>query len=219
MPAQIVGAENALKCLAKFSPDLAQSTNQRLNAAFRPIVAKSRGYMPATATLSGWQDRGQSSAGQKYRRFPLYNGLKAKFGIDYEVAPTEPNRKGWITLAKLYNRDPAGAIYETAGRKNPRGQKHQSFTKGKYSSYIDTSNKVSKSLNPNAGLQFIQSMPPLVNAFPRAAGQRGRSSRKGKGRAIYRAWSEDQGKANAAILTAIDDATKEFYSRLRKKVA
>lgn len=219
MPAQIVGAENALKSLAKFSPDLADATNKRLHTAFRPLVSKSRGYMPATAPLSGWQDRGQSDAGLKYRRFPLYNGLKAKAGINYEVAPTQPNRKGWISLAKLYNHDPAGAIYETAGRKNPRGQKHQSLTRGKYSSYIDTSNRVSKSLNPNAGQQFINSMPPLVNAFPRAVGQKGRVSRKGKGRAIYRAWSEDQGKANAAILTAIDDATKEFYTRLRKKVA
>jgi len=219
MPTEIVGAENALKSLAKFSPDLAQATHERLNKAFRPIVAKSRGYMPATAPLSNWQDKGQSDANLRYRRFPLYNGLKAKAGIGYEVEPTAPNRKGWITLSKLFNRDPAGAIYETAGRKNPRGQKHQSLTRGKYSTYIDTSNKVSKSLNPNAGLQFIQSMPPLVNAFPRAVGQRGRTSRKGKGRAIYRAWSEDQGKANAAILSAIDDATKEFYTRLRKKVA
>jgi hypothetical protein len=38
----------------------------------------------------------------------------------------------------------------------------------------------------------------------------GRRSRKMKGRAIFRAWSEDGGKTNAAILKAIEVSRDKF---------
>jgi len=34
-----------------------------------------------------------------------------------------------------------------------------------------------------------------------------------KGRVIYRAWAEDQGKANAAVFQAIDNANKRFSKK------
>jgi len=70
--------------------------------------------------------------------------------------------------------------------------------------------------NPNAGQQFIDSMNQtgqIVNAYSRAAGQAGRASRKLKGRAIFRAWAEDQGKANAAVVKAIQKSKIEFEKR------
>jgi len=91
-----------------------------------------------------------------------------------------------------------------AGRKNPQGQPSQASTKGKYSSYIDTSGKVNKSANPNAGRQFIDALPPLVDS--QQAGKAGRRTRKTKGRLLFRAWAEDQGKTNAAVLKAIEKA-------------
>jgi hypothetical protein len=39
---------------------------------------------------------------------------------------------------------------------------------------------------------------------------RGRRSRKMKGRAIFRAWAEDGGKTNAAILKAIEVSRDKF---------
>jgi hypothetical protein len=38
----------------------------------------------------------------------------------------------------------------------------------------------------------------------------GRRSRKMKGRAIFRAWKEDGGKTNAAVIKAIENARDKF---------
>jgi len=221
MPTEIIGASNALKCLSDFSPNLAAATEKRLYEALAPMVTKSRGYLPARAPLSNWQNKGQSQETHNYRRFPLYDAFSAKRGVDYTVTPTKPNRKGWVTLAAVYNSDPAGVIYETAGRKSPNGQKSApkkwSYTQEKW--IYDSGKNYNHSLNPNAGKQFITSLGALYNAFPRAKGQRGKLSRKGKGRVIFRAWSEDGGKTNAKVLSAINDAVTQFYDQLRRKVA
>jgi hypothetical protein len=67
--------------------------------------------------------------------------------------------------------------------------------------------------NPNAGQQFIDAMSrtsPIVNAYKRDQGQSGRASRKMKGRAIFRAWAEDGGKTNAAVIKAIEKSKAKF---------
>jgi hypothetical protein len=74
--------------------------------------------------------------------------------------------------------------------------------------------------NPRAGQQFIEAMnrtSPIVNAYQRQEGQAGRASRKMKGRAIFRAWKEDQGKANAAVVKAIENSKVEFEKRMKVK--
>jgi hypothetical protein len=58
---------------------------------------------------------------------------------------------------------------------------------------------------------------PIVNAYKRQEGQSGRASRKMKGRAIFRAWAEDQGKANAAVVKAIENSKIEFEKRIKVK--
>jgi hypothetical protein len=119
-------------------------------------------------------------------------------------------------LARIVNSSAGGAIYETAGRLNPSGQPSQASTRGTFSDYIDTSNKVNKSLNPNAGKQFINranSLGALVNARPRQQGQAGRSTRKMTGRVIFKAFAEDQGKVTAAVIKAIENSANNFRSR------
>jgi hypothetical protein len=53
----------------------------------------------------------------------------------------------------------------------------------------------------------------IVNAYQRQEGASGRASKKMKGRAIFRAWAEDQGKANAAVVRAIEKSKVEFEKR------
>ena len=38
-----------------------------------------------------------------------------------------------------------------------------------------------------------------------------------KGRAIFRAWKEDGGKTNAAVLKAIEESKKKFYAAVGYK--
>jgi hypothetical protein len=97
-------------------------------------------------------------------------------------------------MAKITNKSAAGAIYETAGRNGP-----QPWVGPKAGG---ASNKVSRSVNPDAGAQFIENLPELT------------SSLKGRGRLIFKAWAQDQGKAEGAGLTAIDKITREFNARV-----
>lgn len=221
MPTEVKGAKNLRKAIRKFEPDLAKATTKEMGAALKPITAKARGYMPASGQmLSGWTSATQSSDTTKYRHFPKYDQAQAKKGVKYSTSPSKPNKRGFVSLARIINSSAGGAIYETAGRKNPNGQPSQASTRGVYSDYIDTSNKVNKSLNPNAGQQFIDranSVGNLVNARPRQQGQRGRTTRKMTGRVIFRAFAEDQGRVTAAVVKAIGASAITFNARTGAK--
>jgi len=217
MPVELKGADNLRKALRKFEPDLAKMTTKEMAAALKPITNRARGYMPSNSQmLSGWTSSSSSSDTTNYREFPKYDQTEAKRGVKYSTTPSKPNKRGFVSLARIINASAGGAIYETAGRKNPNGQPSQESTRGTFSDYIDTSNKVNKSLNQNAGKQFIaraNALSGLVNARPRQAGQRGRVSRKMTGRVIFRAFAEDQGKVTAAVVKAIGSSAIEFKAR------
>jgi hypothetical protein len=130
-------------------------------------------------------------------RFPFFNARTITRGIVYSTGVSKRNKNGFTSMARIINKSAAGAIYETAGRKNPSGQpwvgrKGSGSSKG-----------VSRSVNPNAGATFIANLDPLV------------SSLKGRGRLIYRAWAQNRGVAEGAAMKAIDKATSEFYARNR----
>jgi hypothetical protein len=217
MPTQVQGGKELRLALRKFAPDLGKETQKQMAAALKPITSRARGYLPSDSQmLSGWTSASASSETTNYRHFPKYSQTEAKRGIKYSTTPSRPNRSGFIALARIMNKSAGGAIYETAGRKNPSGQTHQAQTRGKYTNYIDTSNKVSKSLNPNAGKQFIDradSLGKLVNA--RAKGLVGRATRKMTGRVIFRAFAEDQGKATAAVVKAIENSAANLNKRAK----
>lgn len=195
MPTEVSGALELRKALKKVQPALAKETEKEIRNLLKVVAVKARGFVPSQAPLSGWGN----AVGVWENR--VFSTSDIKRGIGYSTAPSKPNKRGFRSIATIFNKSAAGAIYETAGRKNAQGQPTQASTKGKYSSYIDTSGKVNKSANPYAGKQFIDALPPLVDS--QQAGKAGRRTRKTKGRLLFRAWAEDQGKTNAAVLKAI----------------
>ena len=190
------GALELRKAFKKIEPTLAKESEKEIRGLLKVIVTRARGFVPSQAPLSGWNN----AVGVWESR--VFSTSDIKRGIGYSTAASKPNKRGFRSVATIYNKSAAGSIYETAGRKNPQGQPSQASTKGKYSSYIDTSGSVNKSANPNAGRQFIDALPPLVDS--QQAGKAGRRTRKTKGRLLFRAWAEDQGKTNAAVLKAIE---------------
>jgi hypothetical protein len=199
--------------MRQFSPDLAKETQKELAAILRPITVKARGFIPASAPLSGW------GSGNGY--FPAYSASEARRGIGYKATPSKPNNNGFRSLARIFNKSAAGAIYETAGRKSgndgrPQAKMSRVAVPGhkNFGKNIRSGNKnESKSNNPNAGRQFIAAMNEngeIVNAYVRQEGQAGRASGKMKGRAIFRAWAEDGGKTQAAVLKAIETAANKL---------
>jgi hypothetical protein len=212
MPTEVKGGIALRKALKKFTPDLAKETQKEIAGLLKPVTTKARGYIPTTAPLSGWAKPATTG------RFPRYSASEAKRGIGYKTTPSKANRQGFSALARIVNASAAGAIYETAGRVNPQGRvqakRREVNIPGMNSVYSTSTGKnYGKSNNPNAGQQFVEAMNSagqVKNAYQRETGQAGRASRKMKGRAIFRAWAEDQGKTNAAIIKAIETSRDKF---------
>lgn len=231
MPTEVKGVVELQKACKEFAPDLLKQYQSRVGNALSTVVSKARGFIPADAALlSGWS-KPLSSESINYRPFPKYDANEARRKIGYKTTPSRPNKSGWSYLARIVNASAAGAIYETSGRKNPAGRpafqrtklvyrtsgenyKQGAFDINYFEGNAIGSKKYSNSNNPNAGKQFIDSLNStgkLVNARPK--GIVGNPGRKFTGRAIYRAWAEDQGKANAAVLKAIADTATAFEKK------
>ena len=169
MPTEVKGADKLRKALKQYEPDLAKETTKELGNLLKPIAAKARGFMPAESPLSGWAERADGKG-----KFPTYNPSIAKKGITYKTSPSKPNNRGWRSLVSLLNKSAAGAIYETAGRKNPGGN-----------------------------------FSPRLGGEPKGQG-------KLQGRSIFRAWNEDQGRTQGAVIKALEGAAAKFNAKTGK---
>jgi hypothetical protein len=175
MPATVKGAVALRKSLRKFSPDLAKALPKEIAAALKPITKAAKGYLPDDGqVLSGWLARDGAEA-----RFPSYNARIVKSGIGYKTTPSKPNRRGFRSLARVFNKSAAGAIYETMGRKTPQSRFVQNQD-NKYSSQMKGRDKM-------------------------------------EGRALFRAYEENNGKAREAVLDAIENAAKKLNERASVK--
>jgi hypothetical protein len=173
MPATVKGAVALRKSLRQFSPDLAKALPKEIAAALKPITRAAKGYLPDDGqVLSGWIARDNSQA-----RFPAYNARLVKGGIGYKTTPSKPNRRGFRSLARVFNKTAAGAIYETMGRKTPQSRFVQNQD-GKYSSQM-------------------------------------KGDKKMEGRALFRAYEENNGKARDAVLKAIQGAANKLNQRAK----
>lgn len=186
---ELIGDVELRKALRRFTPDLEKALRKQVAAALRPVVRDARGFVPATSPLSGWADRSFNEGS-----FPTFNSSIIKSGITYSTVPSKINSNGFRSMASVLNKSRAGAIFEGAGRAHPQGQPWVG-PKG------PAGHKYSHSRNPRAGKQFIDSLPPLVGSL------------KGRGRLIYRAWRNNQGRAEGAVNKALDEAFAKFRSR------
>ena len=221
MPTEVKGALALRKALKDFAPDLAKETQKELGNLLKPITNKARGFIPSRAPLSGWNRTSETAWGTDR----IWSTGKAKRGIGYKTTPSKPNKQGFRALARISNMSVAGAIYETAGRKNPNGREQAPMARvvresqSNYGKMIRSGNKnQSKSNNAGAGNMFIEAMDQyggIVDANNQTGA--GRRSRKMKGRAIFRAWKEDGGKTNAAIIKAIENSKVKFYAAMEGK--
>jgi hypothetical protein len=173
MPTEVKGAIALRKSLRKFSPDLAKALPKEVAGALKPITKSARGYLPDDSqVLSGWLARPTSQG-----RFPTYTARVARAGIGYKTTPSKPNRRGFRSLARVFNKTAAGAIYETMGRKTPQSR------------FVE--NQMNKFNAPMKGKDKMQ------------------------GRALFKAYEENNGKAKDAVLKAINSAAKQLNARAR----
>ena len=234
MATELEGAVQLRVALKRFAPDLSKETQSEMAAALKTVVTVARGYVPNDgAVLSGWSKNLSGAENLAYRPFPKFNSGLAKAGITYSTSPSKPNKNGFVALARVLNKNAGAAIYETAGRKNPTGQPNFSRkdfiyrtggnSPGDFELYYFAQDRTTQrkgynnSLNPDAGKQFIDNLNStgkLVNARPK--GLVGSPGRKLTGRLIFRAWAEDNGRANAAVIKALEKASAMFYEHTKR---
>jgi len=217
---ELKGGKSLLVALKKYDKNLAKAVNKQIASYLQPVAKQAKSYLPSTAPLSSWGKPVSSAATINYRPFPRYDALKARRGVSYTTTPSKPNKKGFVYLAQIFNREAGGAIYETAGRKNPDGRRPVMSTNLKEygTTFAMEGNRRGKgsynSNNPFAGYQFVNSMPELYKV-PRRANQAGRVSRMMNGRVIFKAWALTYGKVTPKVVNALIDAKKQFDSGKR----
>jgi len=192
MPVNVTGVKELIAAMDAVDKNLNKQMQAEIKAVMIPIRDKARGYMPANEeVLSGWRKINVTEE-QNYRAFPFYDQDVARNGIYYSKGATKANKAGFSMINFVANRSASGAIFETAGRKNPGGDPK------------------SESLNPRAGIHFNQSAQNLSPL---------KGSGNQRGRAIFRAWYEDQGKVYGAVLEAITKTANAFNSGKLNKAA
>lgn len=183
---ELRGSTDLRKAMRRFTSDLEKELRKELRLALTPVVKQAKSFVPVTSPLSNWVPRQMSEA-----MFPYYSASTIKNGISYSTAASKIGKTGFTSQARIINKSPVGAIYETAGSVNPQGQPWVG-PKG------PKGHRYSHSTNPRAGELFIRALPPLVQA------------KVGTGRLIYRAWELNQGRAMGAAMKAIDTAKFKF---------
>ena len=219
MPVELENAVALRKAMKEYTPELAKETQKEIAGHLRKVTSEARGYVPSTSPLSGWA---KAVGVWEYRAF---NASNVKSGIGYSTTPSKPNRRGFRSLASIYNKSAAGAIYETAGRKSGpdglpparrvAGWTGGAFGKGEIGQVWESGRAVNKSANPKAGKQFIAALPDLVDS--QQSNSAGRRTRKTKGRLIFKAWANDQGKTTAAVVKAIQAANMKVVTKVNAR--
>ena len=171
MPTEVKGAIALRKALRQFEPDLAKETTKEIASFLKPVVRNARGFLPSNEEApSGWLKRPNQGGRWAARS---YDAAEARRGVTFKSSPSKANRNGFRSLATIYNKSAAGAIYETAGRK--------SGITGRFT--------------------------------PKLGGELKGKGQKGTGRVIFRAVTEDEGKARSHIIKAIEKAADKLNSR------
>jgi hypothetical protein len=202
MPVEVKGLVETQKALKQLAPDLYKEMNKEIRVALKVIVKDAQSNVtPNVIGLYNWQDRNKPVVSRtkaktplapNLRAFPKYNPVVIKKGLTYSLARGKRNSAGFVSFYRLLNKSAAGAIIETAGRKNFNGSNQ------------------SRSNNPNAGAHFNRSIQGTYGGF-KSIGKRPQD----RGRLLYAAFARDEGRVTDAVFKAIYKAESNFRNRLR----
>lgn len=192
MAVKVSGLIETQKALKNLAPDLYKQMRKEITVALKTVQKDAKSMVePAVYGLYNWQDTGAAvkSRTSRERAFPKYDPKVIKSGLTYTLGRSKRNRAGYVALYSLLNKSAAGAIIETAGRKNWNGDSR------------------SQSNNPNAGSHFNKAIQSTYGGFAKTG-----KSRIDQGRLLIKAVEQDQGKVYDAVFKAINKAERLFMS-------
>ncbi len=127
--------------------------------------------------------------------------------MTYSMGRTKRNRYGFAGLYSLFNKDAAGMIIEFAGRVHSYGRTQKADRK-----FGQSHKDIGRSNNPNAGRMFTLAMNDLpIKKFD--------NNDRNRGRLLYAAYADNQGRALGAIFKALNKAQDMFNARMNAGAA
>ena len=192
MAVKVSGLIETQKALKDLAPDLYTEMRKEIRVALRTVQKDAKSMVePAVYGLYNWQDTGAAvkSRTSRERAFPKYDPKVIKSGLTYSLGKSKRNRSGYVALYSLFNKSAAGAIIETAGRKNWRGDPR------------------SQSNNPHAGAHFNAAIQGTYGGLATTG-----KSRIDQGRLLIKAIEQDQGRVYDSVFKAIAKAERLFMS-------
>jgi hypothetical protein len=199
----IQGLSKSIATLEQFNPDLKRALDRQVKRVLLVIVSQARDYIPYDIHPSGWAKANKNAGligplqqGQGRGSFVPYDAAKAKMGIKSTSPSSKKNSSGFRNSYGIVQRDAAGAIFETAGRGSKASR---SRTRG------------SRSTNPTASQDFIETLEKYYGVLPPSKGLG-----QDKGRALIKAVDYNKKSAQRAIFEAIKDAEAKAQERLNR---
>jgi hypothetical protein len=194
VPLVVKGLAEAKRTLNKIAPTLAAEIDNDIRRSLLSIRDEARGSVPAHIQgLTSFQKvpgHVAKSRTSRDRAFPQYNPMAVRKGMTYSMHKGKANRSGFRSLYSMLNKNAAGAIIETAGRKNPSGSAE------------------SKSNNPQAGAHFIAALNFQFGSLKQTG-----KTRETQGRlmaaAVAHRQNEVQQQIVGSIFGAIDKLQRE----------
>lgn len=114
---RVEGLDEAIHYLKQFDKETLKALNKELYGVMKDLVVEARSLAPSVTPMSGWAE--PSKYGAEWGTRLLFDARKVKTGIRSKIGTVRhPNSYTTSRTYLLINANPAGAIYETAGRKS-----------------------------------------------------------------------------------------------------
>lgn len=108
---KVEGLPELFRDLGRIDPELRKAAVRRVYAVGQIIQTEARGNIPAMPPMSGWQRR--RGARNKWAWSPARSRSRIRVKVS-----TGSVKKNEIRLIRVIQSDPAGSIYDMAGRKS-----------------------------------------------------------------------------------------------------
>jgi len=193
MPVEVKGVMALRKALNAYAPDLAKELTTEITKSLKVIQKSARGFVPNNAPggLYNWQFDAS-------RKITAQNSMFKTF-----------NDKGRVRFFPLYNATEIkrGIVYRT-GYSKPNSKGFRSLFRVKNMSAAGAIYETAGRINPSGvtpqGARFVQQGPIYG---------RKRNGQDMRGRVLYRAWEQDEGRSTVAIFKAIEQTRLKFEKR------
>jgi hypothetical protein len=200
---KLLGVKEDIKAFQQLAPELKKELDKEIKSVLRPVLVQAQSYYPATDQVrpSGWRKGGTKRfngigplAPDQTRGFLAYDGSKAKAGLRTVTPRTKKGSFGFTGFYGIVQRDPGGAIFETAGRGSAQSRSRS---------------KTSSSRNPNASRDFIQAIEKYHGVLPTA-----KRDGNDKGRALIKSFDMNKGR----IFGQVRDALRKTIAKSQTKL-